>query len=154
MRVPWTRSKAEQLDLVVDADAGSSPGFTSAARDELTHRAACAEEPELSLAAFSADGIPLSLSVDAIEEDPANPRTEFPDAEIAELAHDIALRGILQPIVVRRIDDDGRYRVVFGAKRLRAARQAGLQFVPVVIGSALQPMTSTRKSPRTRSVTA
>lgn len=133
MRIPWNKAKAEQLDLVVDANPGSSPGFKTEAHDEVAHPAS-AEEPAPSLAAFSADGIPLSLSVDAIEEDPANPRTEFPDAEISELTHDIALRGILQPIVVRRIDDEGRYRVVFGAKRLRAARLAGLQFVPVVVG--------------------
>ena len=48
---------------------------------------------------------------------------------------DIALRGILQPIVARPLPKDGRYRVLFGAKRLRAARKAGLQAVPVVIGS-------------------
>src|SRR5678815_2673983 len=64
-----------------------------------------------------------------------SPRTEFPDEEIAELAQDIALRGILQPIVVRPVAEAGRYRVVFGAKRLRAARRAGLEVVPVVMGS-------------------
>ena len=46
----------------------------------------------------------------------------------------ISLRGILQPIVVRRAADEGRYRVLFGAKRLRAAKQASLD-VPIVIGS-------------------
>jgi ParB family chromosome partitioning protein len=75
------------------------------------------------------------LSLDNLEEDPGNPRTEFPDDELAELAEDVAQRGILQPIVVRRSTDEGRYRVLFGAKRLRAARRAGLQLVPVVIGS-------------------
>ena len=69
------------------------------------------------------------MPVDPLEEDPGNPRTEFPDEELAELAQDIALRGILQPIVVRRAPS-GRYRVLFGAKRLRAARQAGLEAVP------------------------
>ena len=75
------------------------------------------------------------MPVDGLEEDPANPRTEFPDEEIAELAEDIAQRGILQPIVVRPLATDGRYRVLFGAKRLRAAKRAGLKTVPVVIGS-------------------
>ena len=59
----------------------------------------------------------------------------FPNEEIAELAQDIALRGILQPIVVRRLTEEGRFRVLFGAKRLRAARRARLETVPVVIGS-------------------
>ena len=76
----------------------------------------------------------VEVAIHLLDEDPANPRTEFPDEEIAELAYDIAQRGILQPIVVRHAAD-GRYRVLFGAKRLRAARQAGLKAVPVVIGS-------------------
>ena len=46
------------------------------------------------------------------------------------------MRGILQPIVVRPADDIARYRVLFGAKRLRAARLAALATVPIVIGSA------------------
>jgi ParB family chromosome partitioning protein len=46
------------------------------------------------------------------------------------------VNGILQPIVVRRPGSDGRYRVLFGAKRLRAAKLAGLREVPVVIGTS------------------
>ena len=83
----------------------------------------------------AADGMPLFVSVDCLEQDPRNPRTEFPEEEIAELAQDIAERGILQPIVVHRLAEDGRYRILFGAKRLRAAMQAGLETVPVVMGS-------------------
>jgi ParB family chromosome partitioning protein len=45
------------------------------------------------------------------------------------------LHGILQPIVARPTAEAGRYRILFGAKRLRAARKAGLHTVPVVIGS-------------------
>lgn len=133
MRLPWNKSTVEQLDLVEDASLEISLGVTSTASDKFVHPSAC-EEPALSLEALSVDGIPLSVRVRVIEEDPGNPRTEFPDQEIAELAQDIALRGILQPIVVRPLGT-GRYQVLFGAKRLRAARTAGLQTVPVVIGS-------------------
>ena len=110
---------------------GSSPTLGGEAVDQQT----CTATSALSLEALAAEGIPLLLPVDSLEEDPGNPRTEFPDEEIAELAQDIALRGILQPIVVRRTTDGSRFRVLFGAKRLRAARQAGLEAVPVVIGS-------------------
>jgi ParB family chromosome partitioning protein len=89
----------------------------------------------ISLDALAAEAQPLLVSVDCLDEDPGNPRTEFPDEDIAELAEDIALRGILQPIVVRRAADDVRYRILFGAKRLRAAKRAGLDVVPIVIGS-------------------
>jgi ParB family chromosome partitioning protein len=73
--------------------------------------------------------VPLS----AICEDPDNPRTEFPPAELQELAEDIRQHGILQPIVVQPADADGRYRIHFGAKRFRAAGLAGLAQVPVTV---------------------
>jgi ParB family chromosome partitioning protein len=133
MRMPWDKSKAGQLDLIEDAF------FDRQTADVVADRAkpqTSAIPGELSLDPLFVEGVPLVLPVDRLEEDPANPRTEFPDAEIAELAQDIALRGILQPIVVRRAgDDDTRYRILFGAKRLRAAKRAGLESVPVVIGS-------------------
>lgn len=78
-------------------------------------------------------GKPLLVAASSLLEDPNNPRTEFPDAEIYELAADIKLRGILQPIVVHPIDAAGHYRIHFGAKRLRAAIRAGLHEVPVVV---------------------
>jgi ParB-like nuclease family protein len=81
-------------------------------------------------------GEPLLAPVDLLEEDPGNPRTEFPEGELAELAADVGLHGILQPIVVRRPDSEGRYRVLFSTKRLRAAKLAGLREVPVVIGTS------------------
>jgi len=86
---------------------------------------ASAPPKAISLDALAAEGLPLLVSVACLDEDPGNPRTEFPEEELAELAHDIALRGVLQPIVVRRAAD-GRYRVLFGAKRLCAAKRAGL----------------------------
>ena len=135
MRMPWNTSKVEQLDLVDDADKAfrESPKTDGVAQEDEAHTSVASKLPLLDV--LSAEGTPLLLSVGCLEEDPANPRTEFPDGEIAELAQDIALRGILQPIVVRRAADDGRYRVLFGAKRLRAARRAGLDVVPVVVGS-------------------
>jgi len=134
MRMPWDKAKGLQLDLVdaAPADALMGPNSVSAGGDGKLQLHVL--PPMLSLDALAADGIPLRVCIDQLEEDPANPRTEFPDEEISELARDIALRGILQPIVVRRTDA-GRYRVVFGAKRLRAAKQAKLDVVPVVIGS-------------------
>lgn len=76
--------------------------------------------------------MPLSL----IDEDPNNPRTDFPESEIAELADDIRERGILEPIVVHPADAAGRYRIHFGAMRCRAAKRAGLDVVPVVFRDA------------------
>jgi ParB family transcriptional regulator, chromosome partitioning protein len=77
-------------------------------------------------------GKPLMVPVDQLDEDPDNPRKEFPPEAIEELAQDIAKRGILQPIVVSDRNDKGRYLIRFGSRRWRAAIQAGLTTVPVI----------------------
>ncbi len=82
---------------------------------------------------IGSDGRPLLLAVSMLYEDAHNPRTEFPEESIAELAEDIRQRGVLQPLVVHPADSDGRHQVHFGAKRLRAAILAGLHEVPVVV---------------------
>ena len=73
------------------------------------------------------------VSVSMLYEDANNPRTDFPEDTLDELAADIQQRGVLQPLVVHPADDDGRHQVHFGAKRLRAAIRAGLHEVPVVV---------------------
>jgi ParB family chromosome partitioning protein len=78
----------------------------------------------------------LLVPIASIEEDPNNPRTEFPDTELAELVDDIRQHGILQPLTVHPADAQGRYRIHFGAKRWRAAQRAGLAEVPVVVRDA------------------
>jgi ParB family chromosome partitioning protein len=133
--MPWNKSKAEQLDLVYEANAEPLESLITGPGEELVDTEASAPPKALSLDALAAEGLPLLVPVDCLDEDPGNPRTEFPEEEIAELTQDIALRGILQPIVVCPAADDGRHRVLFGAKRRRAAKRAGLEVVPVVIGS-------------------
>lgn len=77
-------------------------------------------------------GLALPVPVDQLDEDPDNPRKEFPAEAIEELAQDIAQRGMLQPIVVSDRNDKGRYLIRFGSRRWRAAIQAGLTTVPVI----------------------
>jgi ParB family chromosome partitioning protein len=84
----------------------------------------------------AATGEPLLVDIALIDEDPSNPRTEFPDAALEELAADIRQRGVLQPIVVHPADPAGRYRIHFGSMRLRAARRCGVAQVPIVVRSA------------------
>ena len=135
MRMPWTKSNTEQFDLVDEANAELCEGLVSNVADEITDPRRRADRPALEIDALAGEGLPLLVAIDSLEEDPGNPRTEFPDDEVAELAHDIAARGILQPIVVRRASEAGRYCILFGAKRLRAAKRAGLEAVPVVFGT-------------------
>ena len=60
------------------------------------------------------------------------PRTRMDEASISELAASIREQGLLSPILVRELDQGG-YEVLAGERRLRAARQAGLEKVPVLI---------------------
>lgn len=77
-------------------------------------------------------GLALVVPTDQLDEDPDNPRKNFPPEAIEELAQDIVQRGILQPIVVSDRNDKGRYLIRFGSRRWRAAIQAGLTTVPVI----------------------
>ena len=75
------------------------------------------------------------LPLNAIEPNPRQPRKSFDEQEAAQLAQSIGEHGILQPLLVRRIGTD-RYQLVAGERRWRAARQAGLEQVPVVLTDA------------------
>src|SRR3954466_4540560 len=74
----------------------------------------------------------MEVPVNAIAPNPKQPRTHFDDEALAGLAASIKEVGILQPLVVRRTGD-GRYEVIAGERRLRAAKAAGLPVVPVVL---------------------
>jgi len=76
---------------------------------------------------------PGLLETSQLYEDADNPRTYVPEVELAALADDIRQNGILQPSVVHPADANNRYRIVFGAKRWRAAQRIGLSAVPAVI---------------------
>lgn len=71
------------------------------------------------------------LPLVAVDRNPYQPRTEFDEADIADLCDSIRTHGFLQPIVVRRAD--GRYQLIAGERRLRAAQMAGWERVPVQI---------------------
>jgi ParB family transcriptional regulator, chromosome partitioning protein len=71
------------------------------------------------------------LRVDQIEANPLQPRTVFSADALQELSQSIKANGIIQPLVVRR--RDGKYHLVAGERRWRAARLAGLTDVPVVV---------------------
>jgi len=75
------------------------------------------------------------LLIDAIQTNPNQPRKDFRQAQLLELAVSITRDGIIQPLVVRNIGEKGaiKYELVAGERRLRAAKLAGLEKVPVVV---------------------
>jgi ParB family chromosome partitioning protein len=74
---------------------------------------------------------PTQLELGKLVPSQHQPRREFPDGELAELAASIRSSGILQPILVRRIGEG--FEIVAGERRWRAAKLAGLERVPVLI---------------------
>jgi ParB family transcriptional regulator, chromosome partitioning protein len=70
--------------------------------------------------------------VEHIVPNPHQPRRQFEEAALKELADSIREHGILQPLLVRQIGPD-RYELIAGERRLRAARMAGLTTVPVLV---------------------
>ncbi len=74
----------------------------------------------------------VTLKISEIEPNKDQPRTEFDDKSLSELAESIALHGVLQPLLVRPLMYGG-YQIVAGERRYRACRMAGLTEVPVVI---------------------
>lgn len=80
-------------------------------------------------------GAPSEVPVDAIVPNPRQPRTNFEDAALRELAASVKEYGVLNPLTVRPLTE-GRYELIAGERRLRAARLAGLDNVPVVIRAA------------------
>lgn len=79
----------------------------------------------------STAGSLLNLSISRIRPNPNQPRRSFDEDELEELADSIRQNGILQPIVVRPVEDS--YQIVAGERRYTAAKRVGLATVPVVV---------------------
>src|SRR5450755_833249 len=72
------------------------------------------------------------IPVAAITPNPRQPRQVFDTELLAELADSIRIVGLLQPVVVRKVDQ-GRYEIVMGERRWRACQLAQLEFVPAIV---------------------
>jgi ParB family chromosome partitioning protein len=79
----------------------------------------------------------LSIPVASIEANPNQPRQHFDEEALAELAASIRDVGVLQPVLVRPVGD-GRYQLVAGERRWRAARRAGVDMVPALVRDATE----------------
>ena len=74
---------------------------------------------------------PTHIDLDLLGPNPRQPRTHIDEARLEELAQSIRMNGVIQPLLVRRVD--GRYEIVAGERRWRAAQRAGLLKVPIVV---------------------
>ncbi len=73
-----------------------------------------------------------SVPIEFVHRNPRNPRRTFDEAELDELSRSISQHGIVQPVVVRPLPE-GRYEIIAGERRWRAAQRAGMVEIPVLI---------------------
>lgn len=74
------------------------------------------------------------VAIDLVRSSTLNPRRDFREEELAELADSIRSKGLVQPIIVRPSPDDGPgFEIVAGERRWRAAQKAGLHSIPVIV---------------------
>ena len=72
------------------------------------------------------------IEISRIEPNPYNPRTEFNQEALEELAASIKLLGLIQPITVRPVEN-GRYQIISGERRYKASQMAGLEKIPAYV---------------------
>ncbi len=86
-------------------------------------------------AATTAEAAPSALKLDRLQAGKYQPRTRMDEASLLELADSIRSQGVMQPILVRPVGEptQGRYEIIAGERRYRAAQLAGLDEVPVLV---------------------
>ncbi|MBQ8917606.1 MAG: ParB/RepB/Spo0J family partition protein [Oscillospiraceae bacterium] len=85
--------------------------------------------------ADAGQGSIITVRLSQVEPNSSQPRRQFDEAALQELADSIREHGVLQPIVVRPLESDG-YQIIAGERRWRASRLAGLTEVPVLVREA------------------
>ena len=116
-------------------------GHSGAARDRPASRRSGLGRGLGALIPIAADDAPPSAAtvevpIDAISPNPYQPRTGLDPERLKDLADSIRVHGIIQPLVVKLADDPGRYVLIAGERRWRAAKVAGVPTVPVVVKDA------------------
>ena len=92
-------------------------------------------ENDVNVAPRAVLGSVSQISLTQIEANPFQPRTEFDEIALNELAESIRTQGIIQPITVRRMGHD-RYQIISGERRFKASKLAGLEAVPAYVRTA------------------
>lgn len=75
----------------------------------------------------------VNVNVEDIIPNPYQPRQSFSEDNLQELANSIASYGVIQPLTVRKVDEDKQYQLIAGERRLRAVKLLGNNEVPVII---------------------
>ena len=115
------------LGALIREPEGQSPAEPSTSQNHPVSTGGVAAAPAKDWAA----GGPHQLDIDLIDPSPYQPRTRFREEALDELARSIQSSGIIQPLVVRPIG--GRFQLIAGERRWRAAQRAGLDKVSAIV---------------------
>ncbi|MDD7928261.1 ParB/RepB/Spo0J family partition protein [Microbacterium thalli] len=107
------------------------PGAKSAAVADDTTGSSAPEPEAAELVSIPGTAL-IQVDPNDIVPNPRQPRTHFDNDDLAELVHSVREFGVLQPVVVRT-NEDGKYELIMGERRTRAAREAGLATIPAVL---------------------
>ena len=114
--------------MVTKKSKGLGRGLEALLGPQVDDRAAPAQAED--------DGLPHTLALADLVPGQYQPRTRMDEGALYELAESIKAQGIMQPILVRRLQDGadaGKYEIIAGERRFRAAKLAGLDSVPVLV---------------------
>ena len=91
--------------------------------------------PEAAVVGGGVPGVPSHLKLERLQAGKYQPRTRMDEGSLYELAESIKSQGVMQPVLVRPVGApaEGRYEIIAGERRVRAARLAGLDEVPVLV---------------------
>ena len=109
----------------------TTPGSTALGSKSSSIPGAPPAKPEPDLAAVPGAEF-AEIEVDKISPNPKQPRSVFDEDAMAELVHSVKEIGLLQPIVVRRLEED-KFELVMGERRWRATQLAGLTTIPAIV---------------------
>jgi ParB family chromosome partitioning protein len=86
------------------------------------------------------------VSLELVDRDPNQPRVNFDEDKLNELADSIRRYGVIQPILIRPSKTAGRYTVISGERRLRASKLAGLEVIPAIVDTELAESSDSKLS--------
>lgn len=120
--------------LIPTGPADGGPRLGDAAADVVIGGSAVEAGHGGAPAAHDIGAVYREIAPSAIEPNPRQPRQVFDEEALEELVHSIRELGVMQPISVREIEGQpGRYQLVMGERRWRAAQRAGLETIPAIV---------------------
>jgi ParB family transcriptional regulator, chromosome partitioning protein len=84
----------------------------------------------------------FELGMEKIEANKNQPRRTFNEESLSELAESIREFGVIQPIIVRKLNGDEKYEIIAGERRFRASKQVGLTSIPAIINNNIDDTSS------------